>query len=175
MAGTHSAAEQGSVLKLGPIPKGARVQKRPLLRPQLSSSSKSPTIYMSSQTPFMSAVRRVRKLLTRSIRSVCAAPNKHASLQSRIEALKRGTNTTAGEVGEVGARPLVVTVMGTGRAIQKTLSLASWFEQDGDCEVALRTRTVRAVDDIVVPDGDGGVDESRVRNVSCLEVRVSLR
>ncbi|KAG5929277.1 hypothetical protein E4U42_006411 [Claviceps africana] len=172
MASELSAAapsDEPLVRKLGPIPKGAHVQKRPLLRPQLSSSSKSPTIYMSSKTPFISAVRRVRKLLTRSLR--CPPAPKSASLQSRVAALQRSTNTPA---ADAGARPLVVTVVGTGKAIEKTLSLASWFEQQGDCDVALRTKTVRTVDDIVLQHGDD-VEESRVRNVSGLEVLVTLK
>ncbi|KAG5987501.1 hypothetical protein E4U43_005038 [Claviceps pusilla] len=165
------APNEEHVRKLGRVPKAAHIQKRPLLRPQLSSSSKSPTIYMSSKTPFLSAVRRVRKLLTRSLR--CSPAPKHASLQSRVAALKRSTNTAAGDGSD--ARPLAVTVMGTGKAIEKTLSLASWFEQQGDCEVSLRTRTIKTVDDIVLRDGDDGEGESRVRNVSCLEVVVTLK
>ncbi|GAB0135919.1 hypothetical protein EsDP_00004240 [Epichloe bromicola] len=164
MANSHSPRAQD---KLAPIPKGAHVQKRPLTRPQLSSSSKSPTIYISSKTPFISAVRRVRKLLTRSLRAAPAPKN--ASLHSRVEALKRSTNTA-----NEGHRPLVVTVMGTGKAIEKTLSLASWFEQQGDCHVALRTKTIKTVDEVVLQD-ETGADESRVRNVSCLEVAISLK
>ncbi|KAG5953722.1 hypothetical protein E4U57_005228 [Claviceps arundinis] len=171
MATTQSATGQSLVRKLAPIPKGAHVQKRPLLRPQLSSSSRSPTMYMSSKTPFMSAVRRVRKQLNRSLRRPPASKN--ASLQSRVAALNRSTNTAAGATGEA-AKPMVVTVMGTGKAIEKTLSLASWFEHQGDCDVALRTKTVKTVDDIVLEDG-AEADESRVRNVSCLEVIVTLK
>ncbi|KAK2593944.1 hypothetical protein QQS21_008351 [Conoideocrella luteorostrata] len=154
--------------KLPQIPEGAKIHKRPLTRPQLPASAKSPTIYMSSKTPFISAVRRVRKSLTKSLRPAGPAP-KHASLHSRVEALERSTNT-AGE----NAQPLSVTVMGTGKAIEKTLSLASWFEQEGDCHVRLRTRTVKTVDDVVLQDG-GESDASRVRKLSCLEVIITLK
>ncbi|QUC18010.1 uncharacterized protein UV8b_02251 [Ustilaginoidea virens] len=160
------------IKKLAPIPQGCKIQKRPLMRPQLSASSKSPTIYVSSHTPFVSAVKRVRKLLAKSLRTAGPAP-KNASLQSRVESLKQNTASASD-------RPpaLVVTVAGTGKAIEKTLSLASWFEQEGDCNVCLRTRTVGAVDDIVpreAGEGEGEADESRVRKVSCLEVLVSLK
>ncbi|GAO15423.1 hypothetical protein UVI_02056660 [Ustilaginoidea virens] len=148
------------IKKLAPIPQGCKIQKRPLMRPQLSASSKSPTIYVSSHTPFVSAVKRVRKLLAKSLRTAGPAP-KNASLQSRVESLKQNTASASD-------RPpaLVVTVAGTGKAIEKTLSLASWFEQEGDCNVCLRTRTVGAVDDIVpreAGEGEGEADESRVR------------
>lgn len=68
----------------------------------------------------------------------------------------------------------MVTVLGTGRAVEKTLSLASWFEQEGDCNVVLRTRTVGTVDDVIVDEGEGE-DESRVRKMSCLEVVITLK
>jgi len=63
--------------------------------------------------------------------------------------------------------------MGTGRAIEKTLHVAAWFDKQRDCRVSLRTRTVGTVDDLVLPDEEG-TEESRVRMVSCLEVGVSL-
>jgi ribonuclease P/MRP protein subunit POP7 len=68
---------------------------------------------------------------------------------------------------------MVVTVVGTGKAIEKTLSLASWFQQEGDCDVRVRTKTVVTVDDVIVEQGGG--DDSRVRRVSCLEVAISLK
>ncbi|OAQ67285.1 ribonuclease P/MRP, subunit POP7 [Pochonia chlamydosporia 170] len=154
--------------KLPPISQGSKIQKRPLNKPQLQASSKSPTIYISSHTPFISAVKRVRKHLTRSLRTTAAAP-KHASLHSRVEALQRSTNTVQGNT-----TPMVVTIMGTGKAIDKTARLAGWFEQEGDCDVRLRTKTVGTVDDVVVEDGKGD-DTSRVRKVSCLEVVITLK
>lgn len=69
---------------------------------------------------------------------------------------------------------MVVTIMGTGKAIDKTVRLAGWFEQEGDCDVRLRTKTVGTVDDVVVEDGKGD-DTSRVRKVSCLEVVITLK
>lgn len=88
-----------------------------------------------------------------------------------MEALQRSTNTAYGN-----ASPLLVTVLGTGKAIEKTLSLASWFEQQGDCDVRLRTKTVGTVDDIIVEEGEGEGDGlSRIRRVSCLEVVITLK
>src|SRR5688572_17774934 len=93
----------------------------------------------------MGVAKRARKQLEGSLRKASAAP-KHASLHSRIEALKQG--------GEMGGQESTVTVMGTGRAIEKTLSVASWFQQQGDCEVEVRTKTVGAIDDVVIEDED---------------------
>ncbi|CAH0022859.1 unnamed protein product [Clonostachys rhizophaga] len=160
------------VVKLPPIPKGkprscAKVQKRPLNRRQPPASSNSRIIYVSPSTPFMSAVKRVQKQLNAGLRTQTAA-HKNASLGSRIRQLERAS-ASSGEKGSA-----TVTVMGTGRAIEKTLSLASWFEQAGDYEVEMRTKTIGTVDDIVAEDDDGE-DESRVRKLSGLEVSIRLK
>uniref|UniRef100_A0A8H7TSH5 Uncharacterized protein n=1 Tax=Bionectria ochroleuca TaxID=29856 RepID=A0A8H7TSH5_BIOOC len=174
------------VVKLPPIPKGkprsgsshdaleadtreigAKVQKRPLNRRQPPASSNSRIIYVSPSTPFMSAVKRVQKQLNAGLRTQTAA-HKNASLGSRIRQIERDS-ASSGEKGSA-----TVTVMGTGRAIEKTLSLASWFGQAGDYEVEMRTKTVGTVDDIVVEDDDGE-DESRVRKLSGLEVSIRLK
>ncbi|KAJ3498838.1 hypothetical protein NLG97_g817 [Lecanicillium saksenae] len=172
----------GAVTKLGPIPKGSKLHKRPLIRRPLPASSKDRIIYVSSSTPFMSAVKRVRKQLDRSLKSggSSQAARKNASLHSRIESLRRdverNTNSASSTNAEYGA---IVTLMGTGKAVEKTLSLASWFEEQPDCNVAVRTRSVATVDDITVAEDSDAVDqeedESRLRRLSCLEVVVSLK
>lgn len=148
----------------------------------MPASSKDRIIYVSSSTPFMSAVKRVRKQLDRSLKSggSSQAARKNASLHSRIESLKRdverGARSTSSANEEYGA---IVTLMGTGKAVEKTLSLASWFEQQPDCHVVVKTKTVATVDDIIA-EGDADAadaqeDESRLRRLSCLEVVVSLK
>ena len=139
------------------------MQKRPLLRAPIPASSKAPVVYISSRTPFMSAVRRVRKLLARGTRQAAKA-TKNASLHARVEALQRD----AGGEGHSAT----VTVRGTGKAIEKTVNLAAWFQDQKDCVVTLRTGTVGAVDDVVADDGE---DESRVRKLSTLEVAITLK
>ncbi|KAJ4857013.1 rpp20 subunit of nuclear RNase MRP and P domain-containing protein [Trichoderma breve] len=131
----------GANNKMAPIPQGARIQKRPLTRRQLPASSKTPVIYVSSNSPFMSVVKRARKFLDKDLRTV-------------------------------------VTVMGTGKAIEKTLNVASWFQQQGDCVVEIKTRTIGTVDDVVTGDADdafGADNESRLRKLNCLEVAISLK
>ncbi|OAA60661.1 Ribonuclease P/MRP, subunit POP7 [Cordyceps fumosorosea ARSEF 2679] len=177
----------GSATKLAPIPKGSTLRKRPLIRRPAPASSKNRIIYVSSSTPFMSAVKRVRKQLERSLRAggSSQAARKNASLHARIEGLKRDVERGGGGGDEAGGGGgATVTLMGTGKAVEKTLSLASWFEQQPDCAVAVRTRTVATVDDLTA-DGGGGPeaatveqgeeDETRLRRLSCLEVIVSLK
>ena len=115
----------------------------------------------------MSAVKRAQKLLDKSLRNATAAAPKNSSLHSRVQALQRSG-------GEDNSDGTAVTVLGTGKAVAKTLGVASWFEQRGDCVVEVRTATVGTVDDVVVGEGEGE-DESRVRMLSCLEVVIRLK
>lgn len=118
----------------------------------------------------MSTVRRVRKQLDKPIRSRggVAPARKNATLHSRIEALKHAAAHDGDDSN------VTVTIMGTGKAVEKVLAVAGWFEQQVDCRVELQTKTVATVDDVVVDDG-GDEEESRVRRLSCLEVKVSLK
>jgi ribonuclease P/MRP protein subunit POP7 len=112
----------------------------------------------------MAVVKRVRKQLDKGLTR--GPSTSGMTLSQRIDALKRDDN------GEGFAAEAVV--LGTGKAIQKCLSVASWFSHQKDCDVSVRTRTVGTVDDIIV-DGDELDDESRVRRVSAMEVSVRLR
>lgn len=146
------------------------MRKRPLLRRQVGSSSKNPLIYVSSSTPFMSVVKRVQKQLDKSLRDVAAAAApRNASLAARVQALKRDDAAAAVSGG------VAVTVTSTGKAIEKTLAVAGWFENKGDCVVEVRTGTVGAIDDVLPAEGGDGDEESRVRRLSCLEVVVRLK
>lgn len=116
----------------------------------------------------MSAVRRVRKRLDKAASGSSGPPGKKVALSAKIEAMKTG-----GTAGDDGSE---VVVLGTGKAVEKVLGVASWFSDESDCRVEVRTRTVGTVDDVVVEDEEGGVeDESRVRKLSCLEATIRLR
>ncbi|OHE99470.1 hypothetical protein CORC01_05270 [Colletotrichum orchidophilum] len=154
-------------IKLPRLPEGSKIQKRALPRRQQPVSSKSQLVYVSSSTPFMSAVSRVRKQLDKSLKGN-APSTRGLNLNQRIDLLHRD-NGTKGRNGEA-------IVLGTGRAIEKALSIATWFTEQSDCEVEIRTRTIGTVDDVVLEgDEEGFGEESRVRKVSCLEVIVRLR
>ncbi|KAH7316653.1 Rpp20 subunit of nuclear RNase MRP and P-domain-containing protein [Stachybotrys elegans] len=177
MAGkTSSKQVPGTMTKLPPLPEGSKLIKRPLNRRQAPATSKSRIIYVSTGTPLLSAVNRVRKQLERSQRGASAAP-KYASLHSRVEALQRRGAAAEADAGA----GTVVSVMGTGKAVKKALDVASWFEQQADCAVSVRTRTVGTVDDVVAgeqeEEEEGGMEqgETRVRKLSCLEVLIRLK
>ncbi|KAH8908136.1 hypothetical protein BR93DRAFT_967980 [Coniochaeta sp. PMI_546] len=212
--------------KLPPLSKGSRVQKRPLARRTPLSLSRvdvdgyispsfrkpggnvrTPTcVYVGSKTPFMAVVKRVRKALESSGGGPLPRSTRGLPLTARVAALStsgRGAtgrnknNTDGGQDGSDENTEGEVIVLGTGKAIEKTLNVAAWFQRQNDCRVSLRTRSVAAVDDVVLghaknvngdwdadadPDdadaeqeGDDEAEEhSRVRMVSCLEVAVRL-
>jgi ribonuclease P/MRP protein subunit POP7 len=148
----------------------------------------------------MSAVRRVRALLR--------AQDKRAGQSARDRA-RRGVGGGGGGAGkrpEAGRRQHdlilaaaraaadgaggrrgeeAVVVRGAGRAVDKVLRLAAWFDgRAGEEGVAVRlaTGSVAAIDDIAAPPppvegGEAGepLPESRVRQVSVLEARISRR
>ncbi|KAI9904184.1 hypothetical protein N3K66_000713 [Trichothecium roseum] len=167
---TPSNPVPGTMKKLAPLPQGAKIQKRALTRRQPPSSSKSRVVYVSSSTPFMSAARRVRRRLDAGLREAeASSAPRGASLHARIEGL---TRRDGGGDGKGVGRGATVTVAGTGKALEKVLGLAGWFEQAGDCNVELRTGTVGTVDDVIVEEGE---DKARIRKVSCLELRITLK
>lgn len=130
----------------------------------------------------MAAVKRVRKKLDASLRAATAvdrrAAPKGATLISRIEGLKRraaAAATSKNATDDSEGNEYAVTIMGTGRAVEKVLGLAGWFEQEGDCVVEVRTGTVGTVDDVLAAEDEEEEDASRVRRMSCLEVSVQLK
>lgn len=119
---------------------------------------------MSRSSSFISIIKRVRKHLDRAQLARGAPTTRGLSLHERVEALK----TTGAPATGADAEAVVV---GTGAAIQRTLAVASWFSGQADCDVAMRTLSVGAVDDVVDPDGSLR-DEARVKKLSCLEVTI---
>jgi ribonuclease P/MRP protein subunit POP7 len=150
-----------------------KIQKRPLLHPPIPSprtSSTSPKIiYISASTPFISTVKRVRSLLTH-IESRAAGPIDFSSgSQSALKQIEASLSKKKREDGK--GRGEEVVMKGTGKAIEKVMRLATWWQAQEDVKVTIRTGSVGAIDDVI-----GGEEEgSRVRRLSCLEVGVRLR
>jgi len=152
-------------------------------------------VYVSTSTPFISAVKRVRKLLDvaekRAVQSSKAQPQvkkarrEHDGVQAAAEALVEARS---------GRQNEEVLIKGTGRAIEKVLNLAVWFQNQADCRVSFVTGSVGAVDDIeedpveeaetvagaeqeedAMEDERERLPETRVRMTSVLQVAVSLK
>lgn len=165
-----------------------RVQKRPLLRPSIPSpytgSDQQKVVYVSAKTPFVSAVKRVRKLLVeidkRSMGKVDLL-NGRGSEKQKLRTLGEKAAPPTGRASEE------VLLKATNRAIEKVLELALYFQGQEDCNMRLKTGTLGAVDDLVVSDPAEGVNnaeaddeedelpESRVRKVTFVEVAITLK
>lgn len=133
-------------------------------------------IKVSSGASFMSLVRRARKALDK-------APGRQSTtglpLAARVAQLKVGGSGGAGAGGAGGGTGRVfsdalddVVLVATGRAISKAVDVAGLFTREKDLLVLMRTRSLRAVDDVVAEDEGDLEDEVRVRYLSCLEVGI---
>ena len=69
----------------------------------------------------------------------------------------------------------IVWVKGTGRACEKVLAIGEWFRGKAEYAVVLRTSSVWAVDDVVSTGEYEAGEDTRVRQVSCLEVGVRTK
>ncbi|KAG8534302.1 uncharacterized protein KY384_001146 [Bacidia gigantensis] len=155
--------------KLARLPKHARVQKRPLLHPAIpspyTSASQQKVVYISSRTPFISAVKRVRKLLEQVDKRAVGAVDlvegsgndkqKLRQLEKQVDAARKG----GAEGGKREKKKEEVVLKATGRSIERALEFGLFFQGQDDLNVRLRTGTVGTVDDIVVVSGDEGEGE----------------
>lgn len=170
-------------------PKNWRVQKRPILHPPISSpyagADHPKVVYISAKTPFISAVKRVRRLLSliekRSVGKVDLISGKGSDKQ-KLNALDTQVSP------EKGKDPEEVILKGTNTVIEKVLGLALFFQGQEDLIVRLRTGTVGVVDDIVMVarpseetevgdeiEEEKELPETQVRKISMLEVAITLK
>jgi ribonuclease P/MRP protein subunit POP7 len=129
------------------------LQKRSLLHPPIphASSIDPKVVYISSKTPFISAVKRVTAYLD-------AAETAQKSKNQKITS-KEKQNEDAG-----------VTLKATGRAIDKCLQLGTFF-MGQNCEVRVRTGSVNVVDDVVdLPEGAVKQLQSKKRKKDDMEI-----
>lgn len=189
--------------KRAPLPPKARIQKRPLLHPAppspYTSAATPKTIYISTRTPFMSAVKRAEKLLhlaeKRLVQSATVTGKDDArrrrAKEDPIVAIARSAEMVKGKEG--GGEEICFKA--SGKAIGKGLQVAGWFlERGGMYAVRLRTGSVGVVDGVdyeeveveegVEKDGMGDgeekreeeeLPEARIRTISVLEVYVSMK
>lgn len=154
-----------------------RIEKRPIPRPPIASpyagSHVPKTVYISSKTPFMSAVKRVQKLLRLAERRAMAPlmGGKGKRRQAYHHAGRTGGDIL--EKCQQRLREEKVLVKAAGRAIEKAVSVGRWFEEGKggggeEFEVVVRTGSVCVVDDIVEDDasthdeGEGGEGEGSI-------------
>lgn len=184
---TKPAQHQPKHKKLPKLPPTAKVHKRPLHHPAIPSpyagASQQKVIYVSARTPFLSAIKRVEKLLHLSDKRLVQSATTLAKQQGgrkrkrsagdgdeildiarEVERLKgaggKRRQTDAGRVQlaadeEGAAVGEEVLLKGTGKAIARVMEMGVWFQQREEYSVRLRTGTVGAIDDIEVAEDEG--------------------
>jgi ribonuclease P/MRP protein subunit POP7 len=132
------------------LPPNATVQRRPIIHPAVASplagASVQKVVYVSSKTPFMSAVKRVKKFLghveKRATQSVNLVERGHGDGMRKL--------VEAGD--KIAKDKEEVLVKASGKAITKALNVGEWFsnkEKDILCHVEVRSGSTSVVDDVV--------------------------
>lgn len=144
------------------LPPNARVQKRPIIHAPIASpyagAAVQKVVYVSSKTPFMSAVKRVKKLLLH----VEKRATQSVDMIKRGD--KEGLKRLADASDKLGKDREEVLVKASGKAMAKAISVGEWFsnkEKDVPCNVEVRSSNVSVVDDIVEVDreeSDGEIE-----------------
>lgn len=99
-------------------------------------------VYVSTNTPFMSAVKRVQKLLRQA--------EKRATANISLEDSRKTEQQKLAELAKVAEKREEVFVKATGRAIEKALNVGKWFEEkEAEYTVRVKTGSVLVVDDVV--------------------------
>ncbi|KAM0718219.1 hypothetical protein Q7P37_006551 [Cladosporium fusiforme] len=168
--------------KLPRLPKEAQISKRPLLHPAIpspyTSSSSQKVVYVSARTPFMSAIKRVEKLLQladkRDVQAATTLAKKNKRKRRRDEydgedeigAIARFAEEGREKKKRVGGvSGEEVMIKGTGKAIGKVMEMGCWFSQRDGFEVKVRTGSVGAVDDVEVPEAEEEVEAGEKMDV----------
>ncbi|OJD15010.1 hypothetical protein AJ78_04695 [Emergomyces pasteurianus Ep9510] len=128
------------------VPSYARIQKRPIPHPPSASpyaGAKMPKIvYVSINTPFMSAAKRVQKLLKHAERRATSKVDLSEKVGEKEKLAKLTESTEELKKEEV-------FIKATGRAIEKAMSIGKWFAAKEEYAIKVNTGTVMVVDDIV--------------------------
>ena len=124
----------------------AKVEKRPIPRAPVASpyagASVPKIVYVSSSTPFMSAVKRIQKLLLQA--------EKRATANINLEDTRKNEKQKLAELANISSKREEVFIKATGRAIEKALNVCKWFEEkETEYSVRVKTGSVIVVDDIV--------------------------
>lgn len=136
------------------LPKNSKLVKRQLPRPlppaRLSADPK--TVYVSTKSPFIATVKRVRKALAvfkdQSKVSVASGGRQKRAFQRRLEQPGQNEAGPSTSTATTDDRTKYVTIKASGKAIEKALGLGLYFQGQKDTSVEIRTGTVQATDDI---------------------------
>lgn len=127
-----------------------QIIKHPPLRPYVHTELDT-TVYVKSSTPFMSAVKRINKIITK----FDEIPNKRGKPVRR---------------GNISKKVNYITVKGMGKCVEKVLNLGIHFKSE-NFSVDIYTKTIGVLDEIVNEEDEGCTDIKK-RNVGAIEIRI---
>ncbi|KAG9568246.1 hypothetical protein KCU71_g3030, partial [Aureobasidium melanogenum] len=163
--------------KMSRLPKDYKVEKRPLLRPPITSQYANADI---AKVVYKLLAQAEKRLAQSAADQVSNRP-KYSHTNDEITDIERVAATMAAQKHDQDE----VVLKATGKAIAKALSLALWFQQRVEYNVRIETGTVGAIDDIVPPketrqdedqnmkDQEEDVPESRIRYASTIQIFIS--
>ncbi|KAK6544530.1 hypothetical protein TWF694_001220 [Orbilia ellipsospora] len=160
---TTSKPQQRSHKPSKELPKNSRLLKRRLPRPlppsRLSADPK--TVYVSTKSPFISTVKRVRKALevfkNQSKVSIASGGRQKRAFQRKQRPQNEAARTTKGLLRD--NKEKYVTIKATGRAIEKALALGLYFQGQKDTAVEIKTGTIECTDDVVADQTRNTLEE----------------
>ncbi|KAI4104326.1 MAG: hypothetical protein L6R37_003323 [Teloschistes peruensis] len=141
----------------------ARITKRPLIHAPIpspyTSAAQPKIIYISASTPFISAVKRVRKLLDlvqkRGSGKIKLIDDENTNVNAprnndkqNLRALAAAVSGGGVDGGKADREEMILKA--TNRAIEKALGLAVFLQGQEDLRVRLRTGSQSVVDDVEV-------------------------
>lgn len=146
-------------VKMYQLPSNATIQRRPINHVPVASPSAGPrvqkVVYVSTKTPFMSAVKQVRKLLQQV--------EKRATQDVKL--IDRGEKAGMRKLTEAQEKLIkdgeAVYVKASGRAMAQALRIGEWFrtkETEMSCNVDVKSGSVSVVDDIVDKGEESGTE-----------------
>ncbi|KAJ5551113.1 hypothetical protein N7535_000944 [Penicillium sp. DV-2018c] len=152
------------------LPKYAKIEKRPIPHAPIASpyagASVPKIVYVSTKTPFMSAVKRTQKLLLQA--------EKRATANINLEDSRKTEKQILDELSKVSEKREKVLVKATGRAVEKALNIAKWFEEkEAEYIVRVETGSVLVVDDIVEDEEKKQKEEQKRQREKEREVDVT--
>lgn len=128
-----------------------KVIKHPPLK-KYSYTELDTTLYVKSSTPFMSAVKRINKMISK----FDEIPNKRGKLVRR---------------GNISKKVKYITVKGMGKCLEKVLNIGIHFQSE-NFKVDTFTKTIGVLDEIVDGNEDETESELKKRNVGAIEIRI---
>lgn len=162
---SHNNKQKGKNICKIPRYESKKIIKHAPLRPYIHTELDS-TVYVKSNTPFISAIKRIEKMISR----FDEIPNKRGEMVRK---------------GNISKKCNHITVKGMGKSIDKVVNIGLHFKFEEKFTVDIFTKSVGVLDEFVDKEVNKGDDYNsdddedeesvlRKRNVGAVEVRIYI-